>query len=120
LVTKDCAALLSIEKPLGQVDIKGGPEAFEQTSLPPLELPSPKEHNLPPTLEAIDIFQKVVKENEEANLEDGIIQLDELKVLPSSPIVAELNLGVLKATKKPQEENLVVVITSNLEVAKHG
>jgi hypothetical protein len=101
LVTKDCATPLSIEKPLGQVDIKGGPKAFEQTSLPPLKLPSPKEHNLPPTLEAIDIFQKVVKENEEANLEDGIIQLDELKVLQSSPIVAELNLGVLEATKKP-------------------
>ncbi len=62
------------------MDTQGGLEAFGQTSLPPLELPSPKEHNPPPTLEANDIFQKVVKENEEANLEDGIIQLDELKV----------------------------------------
>jgi hypothetical protein len=40
--------------------------------------------------------------------------------LPSSPIVAKLNIGVPEATKKPQEENLVVVITSHLEVAKHG
>jgi hypothetical protein len=39
LVKKDCVAPVSIEKPLGQVDIEGGPETFGQTSLPPLELP---------------------------------------------------------------------------------
>jgi hypothetical protein len=61
-----------------------------------------------------------VKENEKANLEDGIIQLDELKVLPSSPIIIEPNIGVLEATKKPQEENLVAIVTSNLKAIKHG
>jgi len=42
----------------------------------------------------------VLKENEKVNLEDGIIQLDELKVLPSSPIIVKPNIGVLEATKK--------------------
>ncbi len=37
------------------------------------KLPSPKEQNPPPTLEVTNIFQEMVKENEEANLEDGII-----------------------------------------------
>jgi hypothetical protein len=40
--------------------------------------------------------------------------------LPSSPVVVELNIGVQEATKEPQEENLVVVVTSNLEATKHG
>jgi hypothetical protein len=61
-----------------------------------------------------------VKENEKANLEDGIIQLDELKVLPSSPIIAKPNIGVLEAIKKPQEENLVAIVTSNPKAVKHG
>jgi hypothetical protein len=34
-------------------------------------------------------------------LEDGIIQLNELKVLPSSPIVVQPNIDVPKATKEP-------------------
>ncbi len=101
LVKKDCVTPLSIEKPLGQVDTEGGLEAFGKTSLPPPKLPSPNENNLPPTLEVTNISRKVVKENEKANLEDMIIQLDELKVLPSSPIIVEPNIGVPKVTKEP-------------------
>jgi hypothetical protein len=40
--------------------------------------------------------------------------------LPSSLIVVESNIGVQEPTKEPQEENLEAIVTSNLEVTKHG
>ncbi len=40
--------------------------------------------------------------------------------MPFSPIVVEPNIGVQEATKEPQEENLVTVVTSNPEATKHG
>jgi hypothetical protein len=82
-------------------------------------LPSLEEQNPPPTLEVTNIFREAVKENEKVNLEDGIIQLDELRIFPSFTIVAELNIGILEATKEPQEENLVAIVMSNPKAAKH-
>ncbi len=87
--------------------------------MPPPKLPSFKEQNPPPTLEVSNIFREAAKENEKVKLEDGIIQLDELKIFPSFAIVVEFNIGVLEATKEPREKNLVAIVTSNPKATKH-